>query len=91
MKTFIPSFYVHNVALIGLAGFQYMAFKKRPYHCEVISKLPAKERIAHCEHLIDKAQLNLMRNKKFLNKTVEEQLMKIIKAAQQEIKQLEKS
>ncbi|MBI4947581.1 MAG: hypothetical protein HY840_14405 [Bacteroidetes bacterium] len=55
---------------------------------EVISKLPPKERIAHCEHLIDKAQLNLIRNKKYLNKTVEEQLVNIIKAAQQEIKNL---
>ncbi len=58
---------------------------------DTISKLPPKERIAHCEHLIDKAQHNLMGNKTYMNENLREQLMKIITAAQQEIKQLEKN
>ena len=57
---------------------------------EAISKLPVKERIAHCEHLIDKAQHNLMRNKAYMNENLRAQLITIMEAAQQEIKLLEK-
>lgn len=56
----------------------------------VISNLPMKQQMSYCEQLIDKAQLTLIRNSKLLNETVEEELKKIIEAAQQEIKILEK-
>ena len=56
----------------------------------VISNLPMKQQISYCEQLIDKAQLTLIRNSKLLNETVEAELKKIIEAAQQEIKILEK-
>lgn len=57
---------------------------------QTISKLPLKERISYCESLIDKAQLNLLRNQKKLGKALEEQLRNVILAAQAEIKKLEK-
>lgn len=60
------------------------------FYQNVISNLPSKQQISYCEHLIDKAQLTLIRNSKLLNETVEEELKKIIEAAQQEIKKLEK-
>lgn len=53
-----------------------------------ISKLPKKERIEYCENLIDKAQLNLVRNKKHINKNLEEQLYQLILAAQTELQNL---
>jgi hypothetical protein len=34
-----------------------------------ISKLPKKERMEYCENLIDRAQRNLARNKKFIRST----------------------
>lgn len=60
------------------------------FYKNVISNLPSKQQISYCEQLIDKAQLTLIRNSKLLNDTVEEELKKIIEAAQQEIKKLEK-
>ncbi len=56
----------------------------------VISSLPLKERVTYCEQLIDKAQLSLLRNKKFLTSIIQNQLANIIEAAQKEIKQIEK-
>lgn len=60
------------------------------FYKNVISNLPMKQQISYCEQLIDKAQLTLIRNNKLLNETVEAELKKIIEAAQQEIKILEK-
>ncbi|MHB8261193.1 MAG: hypothetical protein ACYDCN_11390 [Bacteroidia bacterium] len=54
----------------------------------VISSLPLKDRISYCEQLIDKAQLSIIRNKKFISKELAEQLKTIIEAAQFEIKQV---
>lgn len=51
-----------------------------------ISGLSVKERVAYCENLIDKAQLNLVRNKKFLDAKLTEHLLEIIAAAQCELK-----
>lgn len=61
------------------------------FYKNIIASLPVKQQISYCEQLIDKAQLTLIRNRKLLNKTVEEELKKIIEAAQYEIKILEKS
>lgn len=60
------------------------------FYKNVIYNLPTKQQISYCEQLIDKAQLTLIRNSKLLNETVEEELKKIIEAAQHEIKILEK-
>lgn len=54
-----------------------------------ISSLPHEERINYCESLIDKAQLNLVRNKKFIDSSLAEQLQAIIIAAQCELKNLQ--
>lgn len=50
-----------------------------------ISKLPQKEKIKYCEDLIDKAQLNLVRNKRHITAELENQLTILIFAAQAEI------
>ena len=50
-----------------------------------ISKLPQKEKLKYCENLIDKAQLNLVRNKKYITEDLESQLTAIVFAAQYEI------
>lgn len=60
------------------------------FYKNVITNLPAKQQISYCEQLIDKAQLTLIRNSKLLSEIVEDELKKIIEAAQQEIKKLEK-
>ncbi|MDO8998436.1 MAG: hypothetical protein Q7W45_01630 [Bacteroidota bacterium] len=53
-----------------------------------ISKLPKKERVEYCENLIDNAQLNLVRNKKHINKELENQLYNLILSAQAELNKL---
>ncbi len=55
-----------------------------------ISKLPKKEKIEYCENLIDNAQNNLIRNKKYINKGLESQLYDLIVAAQAELNKLRK-
>ena len=54
-----------------------------------ISSLPHNERIIYCENLIDKAQLNLVRNKKHIHINLAQQLNEIIVAAQWELKNLQ--
>lgn len=53
-----------------------------------ISKLPVKEKMEYCENLIDKAQRNLLRNKKHINTDLENQLYTIIVAARTELNKL---
>lgn len=53
-----------------------------------ISKLPTEEKIEYYKNLIDKTQLNLMRNKGYINKTLEDQLCLLIVAAQAELLKL---
>lgn len=54
-----------------------------------ISSLPNQERITYCENLIDKAQLNLVRNVKYIDNKLAQQLKAIIIAAQSELKNLQ--
>ena len=54
-----------------------------------ISSLPRHERITYCENLIDKAQLNLVRNIKYIDNNLAQQLKALIVAAQCELKNLQ--
>lgn len=54
-----------------------------------ISSLPHTERITYCENLIDKAQLNLVRNNIYIDNNLAQQLKAIIVAAQCELKNLQ--
>lgn len=53
-----------------------------------ISFLPTDQKIAYCEGLIDKAQHNLIRNKKLINENLENQLYALILAASTELNTL---
>lgn len=57
---------------------------------DTICKLPNQSRIEYCEHLIDKLQLNIAKNRKYIAEQLKDQLMEIITAAQNEIKILNK-
>lgn len=59
-----------------------------PYK-NTISALPHTERITYCENFIDKAQLNLVRNKKYIDNNLVQELNAIIVAAQLELKNLQ--
>lgn len=54
-----------------------------------ISSLPHKERITYCENLIDKVQLNLVRNKEYIDNNLAQQLKAILVSAQCELKNLQ--
>ena len=50
--------------------------------------LPTDQKITYCESLIDKAQSNLIRNKKHINENLENQLYTLILAARTELNTL---
>lgn len=54
-----------------------------------ICKLPTADRISYCNQRLDKGQYILQKNITVLDKFQKEQLRKMIKAAQDEIKQIE--
>lgn len=53
-----------------------------------ISFLPLDQKIAYCEGLIDKAQYNLIQNKKLIDENLENQLYTLILAAHTELNTL---
>ena len=53
-----------------------------------IRMLPKEERIAYCENLIDRAQFNLIRNKKNINENIENQLYTLILAVRTELNKI---
>lgn len=57
---------------------------------DTICKLPKQSRLEYCEHLIDKLQLNITKNRKHIGDRLKEQMMEIIIAAQNEIKKINK-
>lgn len=57
---------------------------------DTVCKLPNQSRIEYCEHLIDKLQLNIAKNRKYIGDQLKDQLMEIITAAQNEIKKINK-
>lgn len=56
----------------------------------IICKLPKQSRLEYCEHLIDKLQLNITKNRKYIGDKLKDQLIEIIIAAQNEIKKINK-
>lgn len=53
-----------------------------------ISFLPTDQKIAYCEGLIDKAEYNLIQNKKLIDEYLENQLYTLILAAHTELNTL---
>jgi len=57
---------------------------------DTICKLPKQIRLEYCEHLIDKMQLNITKNRKYIGNNLKEQLIEIITAAQNEVQKINK-
>jgi len=57
---------------------------------DTICKLPKKSRLEYCEHLIDKLQLNITKNRKYIGDKLKEQMVEIITAAQNEVQKINK-
>ena len=47
----------------------------------IIGLLPKDQKIAYCENLIDRAQSNLIRNKRHINEDLQDELYTLILAA----------
>lgn len=54
----------------------------------VICKLSKQRRLEYCERLIDKAQLGITINKKYIGDSLKEQWMETIIAAQNEMQKI---